>query len=118
MLVQRRRPTVPMPDRRASCDPHDRWCTSRPERLRSIAKLHWPGPAVKPLSGTLASIENRISFEEPDGDEPEAGLMHGHDGPVLATRIVRDAKRVPHNDVGAGEGAVRGAPSRKAVAPN
>ena len=42
--------------------------------------------------------------------------MHGHDRPVFRTRIVGDAQRVPENDVGAGEGAVRGGPSREAVA--
>ena len=48
---------------------------------------------------TRGHIQHRAAVKEALGPELEAGRVHRHDGPVLGTREMGQAKGVPENDV-------------------
>ena len=65
--------------------------------------------------GRRRHVERRVAIEEAERDELEARVLDGHHRPVLGTRDVRDAERVPEHDVGADERPVGRCPPRQSV---
>src|SRR6478736_3344931 len=51
-------------------------------------------------------VERGVAVEEADRLQGEAGVVDGHDRPVLRAREVRQPEGVPHDDVGAVDLAV------------
>src|SRR5262249_29773821 len=66
-------------------------------------------------SGT-GYVESRVSREEAVRHEPEARAMDGHHWPVLWSRDVGNAHRVPENHIAVDERAVRLDPPRQPIA--
>jgi hypothetical protein len=65
-------------------------------------------------AGGGRDVEGRVAVEEADRLESEAGVVDGHDGPVLGTGEVGETEGVPQDDVGTVEVAVGGGPGRQA----
>src|SRR5579872_330935 len=56
--------------------------------------------AIVAVVGRRRHVERGVAVEEAERDQREAGVLDGHDGPVLGPRDVRDPERVPQHDVG------------------
>src|SRR5579864_6894058 len=65
--------------------------------------------AIVAAVGRGRHVERGVAVEEAERDQGEAGVLDGHDGPVLWPRDVGDAERVPQHDVGVDD---RPVPSR------
>ena len=90
--------------------------TCRPGRLDPVvvgdedARHEWQ---CSPSVGGTSSAGLRS--KKPNGIKREAGVLDRHDRPVLGPHEVRDAERVPDDEVGVGERAVARGPARQAV---
>ena len=85
-------------------------------RLRENVFSHLAVNSFVAVSRRRGHIERGVLVEEPHRDEREAGVLDGHDGPILGPWQMRHAEGVPEHDVLVGKITVRSGPHREPAA--